>query len=306
MNATWNEECAGGSPEAERLEFEQLAKEILRVQLKNQKSASAHGVAHAVDRAFHAKSTLAVDDAELRFLDIPTDLQAEFAQPNAAYPTVARFSNAAGSAQPDFKPDLRGVALRIKVSPEQQHDLLMTNFPVSHARNARQFVKFANATAGGRLSRVFGLVRLMAECGPSETMRMLRNVMAGRRHKPRSIASEAYWSRGAIRWGDTLAVRYLLRPAPDTAPGPEPSSDDPEYLSREIARRLAGGDVRFELCIQRFKDAKSTPIEDTAVASSTRVSPPEPVAVLTIGQRDLGVAGAQATGSHGGAMALNP
>ena len=50
MNATWAEEFAGGSPEIERLEFEQLAKEILLVQLKNQKGASAHGVIHECRR----------------------------------------------------------------------------------------------------------------------------------------------------------------------------------------------------------------------------------------------------------------
>ena len=100
MEAAWAEEFKGGSPEAERLEFDRLAKEILLVQLKNQRSASAHGVPHPVDRAFHAKSTLAVEDAELRFLDLPPDLQAEFAQPNAAYPAVVRFSNASGSGQP--------------------------------------------------------------------------------------------------------------------------------------------------------------------------------------------------------------
>ncbi|MCA1851193.1 MAG: catalase, partial [Beggiatoa sp.] len=283
----WTEEYVGGSPEVERLAFEQLAKEIMLVQLKNQKHASRHGVPHAVDRAFHAKSTLAVEDAELRFLDIPPDLQVELAQPGAIYPTVVRFSNAAGNGQPDYKPDLRGVALRIKVSLEQQHDLLMTNYPVSHARDARQFVKFANATAGGTVSRVFGLAKLAFICGPSETVRMLRNVSAGRRRKVRSIATETYWSRGAIRWGDTLAVRYLLRPAPDTLLGPEPSEHDPEYLSHEIAGRLAQGDVCFELCIQRFVDAESTPIEDTAVAWSESVSPPEPVAVLTIGKRDV-------------------
>ena len=61
---------------------------------------------------------------------------------------MVRFSNAAGTGQPDTKPDLRGVALRVQVSPEESHDLLMTNFPVSHARNARQFVEFAKATAG--------------------------------------------------------------------------------------------------------------------------------------------------------------
>ncbi len=306
MMAAWAEEYQGGSPEAERRLFEQLAKEIMLVQLKTRKRASAHGVPHAVDRAFHAKSTLAVEDAELRFLDIPDDLRAEFAESGAAYPTVVRFSNAAGTGQPDFKPDLRGVALRIEASPEQHHDLLLTNYPVSHARDARQFVKFANATAGGSVSRVLGLVRLVFTYGPFETVRMLKNVLTASRRKVRSVATETYWSRGAIRWGDTLAVRYLLRPVSDAPPGPEPSAHDPEFLSREIARRLADGDVRFELCIQRFRDAESTPIEDTAVRWSERVSPPEPVAVLTIGKRDVGAADARAQARAIDGMAFNP
>jgi heme peroxidase/catalase len=305
MNASCNEGPPGGDHEKERLAFEQLAKEIMRVQLKNQRSASAHGVAHAVDRAFHAKSTLALEDAELRFLDIPPDLRVGFAQPNAVYPTVVRFSNAAGSGQPDFKPDLRGVALRIK-APNRQHDLLMTNFPVSHARDARQFVKFANATAGGRLSQLFGLVKLMFIVNPFETAGMLLNVYLGRRRKVRSVAAETYWSRGAMCWGETLAVRYLLRPAPGSSPGPEPSTDDPEYLSHEIARRLAAGDVRFELCIQRFKDARSTPIEDTSIRWSERDSPPEPVAVLTISKRTMGGAGTEAASRAVDGMAFNP
>src|SRR4029450_4812425 len=171
MEAAWAEEYQGGSPEAERLVFDQLAKEIMRVQLKNQRAPSAHGVPHPVDRAFHAKSTLAVEDAELRFLDIPPELRVEFAQPDATYPTVVRFSNASGSGQPHSKSDLRGVALRIQVSPEQQQDLLMTNYPVSHARDAHQFVKFATATAGGRLSRALGIVRLRSPFGPSEAVR---------------------------------------------------------------------------------------------------------------------------------------
>jgi hypothetical protein len=306
MKAAWAEEFQGGSPEAERLLFEQLAREIMRVQLKNRRSASVHGVPHSVDRAFHAKSTLAVEDAELRFLDIPADLQVDFAEPGAVYRTVVRFSNAAGTGQPDFKPDLRGVALRFEASPGQHHDFLGTNYPVSHARDARQFVKFADAIAGGSLSRALGLVKLVFTFGPFETARMLRNVLAGSRHKVRSIATETYWSRGAIRWGDTLAVRYLLRPAPDPAPAPEPSANDPEYLSGEIARRLAEDEVRFELCIQRFSDAKSTPIEDTSVRWSERVSPPEPVALLTISKRDVGVADARAETRAIDGMAFNP
>ena len=306
MTATWAEEYVGGSPEAERLAFERMAKDIMRVQLKNQKHARRNGVPHAVDRAFHAKSTLAVRDAELRFLDLPADLQVEFAQPGAVYPTVARFSNAAGSGKPDYEPDLRGVALRIAVSAERQHDLLMTNYPVSHARNAQQFVHFAKATAGGTLSRVLGLMRLAFICGPNETLRMVRNVSAGRRRKVHSIATETYWSRGAIRWGET-ALRYLLRPAPDTLPAPRPPEGDPDFLSHEIARRLAEGDVRFELCVQRFVDESSTPIEDTAVPWSEDVSPPEPVAILTIGQRDTPLVGADAVDTRVvDSMAFNP
>ncbi len=306
MSATWSEEYVGGSPEAERVAFDELASEIMGVQAKNQRAASAHGVAHGIDRAFHAKPTLAVPDAELRFLDLPADLHAGFAQPGAAYPTAVRFSNAAGNGQPDFAPDLRGVALRITVSPEEQHDLLMTNYPVSHARDARQFVAFATATAGGSVSRVLGLVRLAFRCGPLETVRMLRNVLAGRKKKPGSVATETYWSRGAIRWGEDLAVRYLLRPPRGAPMAPSPSEHDPEYLSREAAARLAAGDVRLELCVQRFRDTRSTPIEDTSIPWTDETSPPEPVAVLTISRRDVNTAEARVQAGLVDALAFNP
>jgi hypothetical protein len=179
--APWTEEYAGGSPEAERLLFDDLAWEIMRVQRKNQRAASAHGVPHGVDRAFHAKATLAVTDAELRFLDdLPEDLQAGFARPGRVHRTVVRFSNAAGTGRPDHEKDLRGVALRVTVSDEEQHDLLMTNYPVSHARDARQFVEFAVATSGGRGSQVVGLVRLVFRVGLRETVRMLGNIRKAR------------------------------------------------------------------------------------------------------------------------------
>src|SRR5260221_291788 len=292
----WKETMAGGSPEAERAEFDKLARDIMLVQLKNAKTASAHGVRRGADRAFHAKSTLATDRAELAFLDLADDLSAGYAQSGRAYPTVVRFSNAEGTGQPDTKPDLRGVALRVQVSPEESHDLLMTNFPVSHARNARQFVEFAKATAGGRPGQLVGVLRLIRLFGLRETVRMLKNVMTARRRSVSSVATETYWSRGAVRWGPTLALRYLLRPAPDTVPAPRPPDDDPNYLSTEAARRLAQGDVRFELCIQRYVDEESTPIEDTAVAWTERGSPAEPVAGLTLARPELSAVEALAPG----------
>ena len=98
MQSAWKETIAGGTPQAERAEFEQLARDIMKMQLKNAKTASAHGVPHTVDRTLHAKTTLATDRAELRFRDdLPTDLSHGFAQPDRAYPAVVRFSNAAST-----------------------------------------------------------------------------------------------------------------------------------------------------------------------------------------------------------------
>ncbi len=114
MQGRWAETLVGGSPEAERREFERLARDIMRVQIKTAKAASAGGIPHTVDRTFHAKSTLALDNAELRFVELPDDLRAGFAQPGASYPTVVRFSNAAGAGHPDTEPDFRGVALRVR------------------------------------------------------------------------------------------------------------------------------------------------------------------------------------------------
>ena len=58
MQEAWVETPFGGSPEAERLEFERLAREIMRVQLKTAKTASAHGVPHGVDRALRCAGVI--------------------------------------------------------------------------------------------------------------------------------------------------------------------------------------------------------------------------------------------------------
>ncbi len=180
LGSGWFEQYAGGSPEAERAEFEQLATGIMEAQAKAQKKASRHGVPHAAARTLHAKSTLAVDDAELRFLDdLPEDLQHGFAQPGASYRTVVRFSNASGVPQADHEKDLRGVALRVVVDEDVAHDLLMTNFPVSHARDARHFVEFARATAGGAVSQLLGVLALVRRFGLRETLHMFKNVLDG-------------------------------------------------------------------------------------------------------------------------------
>lgn len=299
------ERYAGGSPETERVLFERLAHALLKVQVKNARSG---GTAPA--RAFHAKPVLAVENARLRFDDaLPPELCGGFAQPGAEYPATVRLSNASGMRGPDGAPDLRGAAVRVQVSDGESHDLLATNHPVSHARDAREFVAFATAMAGANstLRKAFALfVKLPLAVGPATATRMRRNVQAAARHTVGSLATETYWSRGALLWADAGPVRYLLRPLGAGTPRRTADPDDPDFLRREMATRLAATDVTFELCVQRFVDERRTPVEDAAVEWREAVAPAVPVARVTVPSQDLDTAEARAAARRVEDLAFNP
>ncbi|MFF6977987.1 peroxidase family protein [Streptomyces sp. NPDC008343] len=299
------ERYEGGSPEAERPVFERLARELMDVQVRNRRAGGGE-----VTRTFHAKAPLAVENARLCFHDdLPAALRAGFAQPGAEYPATVRLSNASGIRQGDGSPDLRGAAVRVRVSQEESHDLLATSHPVSHARNAREFVAFAKAMAGARspVQKAFGLfVKLPLAVGLGTANRMRRNVQSAARHTVDSLAHETYWSRGAMLWGDAGPVRFLFRPAPGTPPGPARDRQDPDFLHREFARRLARGDVEYDLCVQRFMDERHTPVEDASVEWQDGVAPALPVARLTIPGQDLDTAEARAIARRIEALSFNP
>ncbi|MFC7382444.1 peroxidase family protein [Sphaerisporangium rhizosphaerae] len=304
--AMWRERYVGGTPEAELPIFEKLAQDLMLVQLRTKKATGAADIA----RAFQAKTILGLDNARLTFhADLPGDLRAGFAQPGAEYPVIVRLSNASGARRPDFAPDLRSAALRIQVGPDEAHDLLMTNFPVSHARNARELVMFARAMAGANSTprKAFAwFVKLPMALGWSSAARMRRNLKAGTRRPVRSLALERFWSRTAILWGESGPVRYQLRPATHAPPAPAASRTDPDYLRHELSRRLATTDVVFHLCVQRYVDARRTPIEDGAADWREEDTPVIPVATLTIPRQDTATAEARAAERRVDDLAFNP
>ena len=297
----WKETYWGGSSEAENAEFKRLAANINMAQEKTRRAVGAA----AVSRAFHVKQLLATDNAELRFRsDLPAELTAGFAQPGAHYPVTVRISNAGNRSAADSEGDMRGLALRVHISGGEHHDFLSTNYHVSHARNARQFVRLAVAVAGSKVSQLLGIAELFFLEGPAETLRMLRNLSQANR-KIDSVALETYWSRGAIRWGPSLAVRFQLRPV-GAAPPTKSFASDPDGLSKEVAARLAAGPLRFELAIQRYVDERATSIEDTAAPWEPSAAPIEPVATLTIPQQDVNTAEAREKARIINASAFNP
>jgi len=295
---TWSEIYEGGSPEEENRVFASLALGMLAIQEANR--AKTDGT--KLTRTLHAKIVAGFTTAHL---DVDADLPPEFAvayfQPGARRTVTLRFSNASGIPMPDGTPDMRGAAVRVMQVDGSFHDLLMTSFPVSHARNARQFVEFAMIAAS---DRALMMERLKEKFGAEETARMAGNLKQGIRPCA-SVALESYWSRGAVLWGDQ-PVRFQLRPASDAVPAAALTEGDEDALRSELESRLAQGDVRFRLALQRYVDEETTPIEDGAIEWREEVSPPIGVATLVIPRHGADLPGIAAQTAEVDALAFNP
>ncbi|WP_186308693.1 catalase [Paraburkholderia sp. BCC1885] len=293
----WQEVYDGGSPEAERQIFLDLAEKMLEIQESNRIKA---GKDHH-DRTLHSKMVVGVAQASLIVdAEIPAPFRVLHFQPGAALPVAVRFSNASAIPQSDAMPDMRGAALKIMLDGGDVHDLLLTSFPVSHARNARQFVDFAMLAQGPR--ETF-LPRLASRFGEAEAARMINNIQQAARPCA-SFALERFWSRGAILW-DTMPVRFELRPM-STAASHETIDAGPDALRHEFTARLKSGSVSFRLAVQPFVDEASTPIEDAGIEWREDVSAPVEIATLNIPAQDLDEADAKARAAQIDAMAFNP
>ena len=284
MQSAWKETMAGGTPQAERAEFEQLARDIMRRAAQEREEGQCHGVPHGVRRTLHAKRRSPSRRRAALPRRPPEDLRHGFASPVRPIRTIVRFSNAAHRrAGLRAGPARRGAAGH--VYDGDLHDLLTTNFPVSHARDAKQFVEFAKATAGDRSGAGSGSLRLVRLFGARETVRMLRNVLTA---TPPPAGSVATRPTGAVARcaGDRRSPCAICCARAGTPRRP-PSATDPDYLSNEAARRLAAGRVRMELCIQRYVDPTRPRSRTRRSSGPRRRRPPEPVAVLTIGRSDI-------------------
>ncbi|GAB7045021.1 hypothetical protein [Catenuloplanes indicus] len=265
----WREIYDGGSAEAEERLFQGYARRMRDVQARHARTAGSA----AAHRTLHTKTVVGVTGAELAFAaDLPAAWHAGAFVAGARLATTVRLSNAAGVARADTEPDLRGAALKVALPGGGVHDLLMTSYPVSHVRDAQQFVAVAEIGAG---PRALALPRMVAAVGVRETLRIAGNLRRASR-RSESLALESYWSRGAVLWGDAGPVRFRLSPL-DPAPAVPVAGFD--GLGVEFRARLARGPVRFTLSVQRFVSEERTPIEDGAVEWD---APWTPVATLTV------------------------
>ena len=294
----WQEIFQGGSEPAEQRVFADLALRMVSLQRANQQAAGS-AIPH---RTLHAKIVVGVNNAELAFADtLPSDLQIGDFIAGARLPATVRLSNANGALRSDTVPDVRGAAVKLELPNGVEHDLLATSYPVSHARNATQFVEIAEIGAG---PADHVAAAMLAAFGPAETERIADNLKRATRPSD-SLALESYWSRGAVLWGAAGPVRFRFSPLQAGPPVPVPA-DDPDRLRLEFAARLQQAPCRFALHVQRFVNEELTPIEDGAVEWREQDAPWVQVATLTIPEQDILGPDGQAAREHVDALAFNP
>jgi hypothetical protein len=272
----------GGSEASERRLFETLGRDMRQV-VADLRSENG-GVPR---RALHAKALAAT--ARARFdvsPTLPADLRAGVLQPGASYPAEVRFSNGAGIVRAsDAAADLRGVAVRVLAPGLPPHDWLMTNAERHHARDAREATAVSVAFArpgplrrlglrGDGAQRLDGLLQLSSLVGTGPALRIARTLKEQTSAPVESLATETYWSRSALRVGGVV-VKYRLFPATPKSASPRAAPD----LAAELRERVARGEVRFALQVQRWVNDAETPIEDASVAWT---SPHETIAELVL------------------------
>jgi catalase len=283
--------------------IDDLAERIQQMQAKAREMAQKRNPASTLKRGFHAKGVGVRGKFQVR-TDIPQDLQVGLFQPNATYDALVRFSNARGEVLGDLSKDQRGVAIRLKTNPTVSlspqddrniQDFLMTNTPVSFARNPVQFIEVGEILLGG-IANVFP--RLVNKYGFTEARRIIGVFLAPIiSFRPYQI--NTYWSRTSYQFG-TQAVRYLIRPATGMKSASagtqlagvvrsllQGGEHKENYLREKLRDGLQQEEVCFDFCVQRFVEERRTPIEDAYIEWKESDSPPIPIARLILPRQEF-------------------
>lgn len=283
-----------GTPYGEARLVQGLVRDINEVQIRNRRKAGAADFT----RAFHAKLHAGIAEARLEVAEtLPEELCVGPFRPGARLKATLRFSNAAGTVRPDPEPDLRGLALRLENDGGIQ-DFLLTNAPVSHVQDARQFLQVALAEAASR-TRAGTLLRMILRIGPREAWATVRALLPHMKRPVASLLTETYWGRAPYAFGE-VAVRFRLQPE---QLAPPQRRDGEHYLRLDLIERLRTGPAAFRFQIQRYRDEVSTPIERARQAWD---SPFETIARLVIPQQDLDTPRARDTEARIEASRFNP
>ena len=202
--------------------------------------------------------------------DLSPELSVGIFKEATSYPTWLRFSNGKTNPLPDYKKDIRGLAIKLMNVPGRKLDL---NHPeiTSHdfiLMNTKNFVaadikKFRDILTV--VTTPFSWSSLPKKIGIA-----FSNLDVLKRAKKAAIRISnpceiAYYSTVPYRFGDeTKAVKYAVIPSPSNQLlNPDKTSAD--LLRNNFAATVKENDLEFGFYIQFQTDALKMPIEDPTV-----------------------------------------
>ncbi len=279
----WKENVPGD----EATRFERYAEELRAMQRRNASRGRTH-------RALHAKG-LGGFEAEFTVLpDLPEHARVGLFAAPGRFRAYVRFSNGSGKHQPDRKPDVRGVAVKLvgvrdrKILPGLEdaltQDFLLIRSPSTPFRTADDFVGFVRAVERPALL----LPRLMAHFGFLGAFQLLGQLVKSLKEPVLPLAATRFYSAQPVKFGP-YAVRYALSPQ-TSGPAVAAAASGPDYLGEELAERLRSGPVSYDFQIQFYRDAATTPIEDSSVEWREQDAPFITLARLVLPRQDAGAA----------------
>lgn len=280
-STSWQERADPG--EAER--FESYARQIAALQAKIARDGKPA-------RALHAKANLGLEATFEVHGDLPEYArQGLFAQPTT-FRAYVRFSNGAARRQPDKKPDVRGMAVKLvgvggeKLIPGMERaltqDFLLIRASSQPFRNADEFVPFVLA-AENPVTLPF---KMIARFGFARTFSLLKELTSGLGMPMPPLAMTSYYSALPIQFGP-YAARFAFIPRESAVAAPRPKPLGPDYLAEELGQHLEQAPVMYDFKAQFFVDEARTPIEDASVEWSEADAPYVTLGHLTLLAQDI-------------------
>lgn len=250
-----------------------------------------------IRRGVHAKATGCVRGVFTIRDDVPEDLRyGVFRQPKQSFQAIVRFSNSAAMISPDRKGDARGMAIKlldvegtpaIPGADGRCQDFLTVNHPVFPFATPAEYVKLFSIRATPLVGDPLAVAWL--------ALFHFRHLKIGRNILAKVVASPlelTYWS-GSPYWlgppGTTggHAVKYSLAPRSSGTSLGDPNRMPDDYLRQALKLHLSTQAAVFEFRIQPQVDPVAMPVEDASIEWDEKISPPIPVATLTIKVQDL-------------------
>jgi len=202
--------------------------------------------------------------------DLSPELRVGIFKNAGSYPAWLRFSNGKTRPIPDYKKDIRGLAIKLMNVPGKKldlnhpeitsHDFILMNTKNFVAKDVKKFrdiltvvtTPFSFASLPRKIGIAFSNLDVLGRAGKAAI-------------KISNPCDIPYYSTVPYRFGEkTKAVKYAVMPSgANQLINPDKTSE--HLLRNNLAATIKENEVSFDFCIQFQTNAEKMPIEDPTV-----------------------------------------